>query len=331
MIALFSVRKPARWSRAAMLLTLLAGGLGPSEAWGQKGNRKAPPEDKTLVTRTGIPLKITYFPSQAGEEAPVAVLLHGKSGNRLVWKNFATRLQQETNFAVITVDLSGHGESGSRSSKAASDSGKKSEAGSLKPFEYQAMVADDLETVKRFIFDEHQKQMLNMSKLAIVGADFSAAVAVAYADFDWQKKRYDDAPTFEQRTPRGEDVRGLILLSPEEHVPGLTVAQSAMRLKRLGMPVMIGVAKKDSLDKGAAKKLYEHLTPKKLPEGEKQYAYLIEYEGQLRGTDLLNQENQKVETNMLNFLEKHVSSFPVEWRDRRSRLERDDEDKPAKK
>src|SRR5207248_635364 len=103
--------------------------------------------------------KITYFPSDAGEDAPVAVLLHGKAGNRLVWKNFAARLHQETNFAVITVDLSGHGESGSRSAKS-TNSGKKSEAGAMKPIEAQAMVADDVETVKRFIFDEHEKQNL---------------------------------------------------------------------------------------------------------------------------------------------------------------------------
>jgi pimeloyl-ACP methyl ester carboxylesterase len=310
-----------------LLAGWLAAGLGSTEAWGQKaGNRKLPPEDKTLISKTGIQLKITYFPSDAGEDAPVAVLMHGKAGNRLVWKDFATRLQQETNFAVITVDLSGHGESGSRTSKPSSN-----KKGEIKPIEAQAMVADDIETVKRFIFDEHEKQNLNMAKLVLVGADLSAALAVAYADMDWQKKRYDDAPIFEQQTPKGEDVKALILLSPEEHVPGLTVSQSASRLKRLGLPVMIGVSKADALDKGSAKKLYDNFAPKKGFEPDKQYVYLVEYEGKLRGTDLLGQESQKVETNMLNFLDKHVTPLPIEWRDRRSRLERDDDDDTGKK
>lgn len=317
----FALRRTAFW------FLLLAVGLVATDARGQKdANRKLPPEDKTLITKSGIQLKITYFPSEAGENAPVAVLLHGKGGNRLVWRDFAARLQQETDFAVITVDLSGHGESGSRTSKPAG--GKK---GEMKPIEIQAMVADDIETVKRFIFNEHQEQRLNMAKLVLVGADLSAAVAVAYADADWQKKRYDDAPIFEQQTPKGEDVKALILLSPEEHVNGLTVAQSASRLKRLGLPVMIGVSKKDGLDKGSAKKLYDNFAPKKAVEPDKQYVFLQEYEGQLRGTDLLNQDSQKVERNILNFLDRHVTPLPIEWRDRRSRLERDDDDDGKKK
>ncbi len=321
-----SAHCPLKSRRHSVWFALLVAGatLGvASEGWAQaKTNRKPPAEDKTLATKTGINLRITYFPSVAGEDAPVVVLLHGKSGVRIAWKDFAARLQQETDFAVITVDLSNHGESGSRTGKAAA--GKKNE-GALRPIDYQAMVADDVEAVKRFIYDEHQKKKLNMSKLAIVGADFSAAVAVAFADFDWQKKRFDDAAIAEQRTPRGEDVRGLILLSPEEHVPGLTVAKSAARLRTLNMPVMIGVSKKDSFDKGNAKKIFDLFAPKVPEDPEKQVVYLLTYDGQLRGTDLLGQQNQKVETNMLNFLQKHVAKFPVEWQDRRSRLERDDD------
>lgn len=317
----FALRRTAFW------FWLLAVGLGSTDAWGQKAaNAKQPPEDKTLLTRSGIPLKITYFPSDAGKDAPVVVLLHGKGGNRLVWKDFATRLQQEANYAVITVDLSGHGESGSRMSKPAG--GKK---GEMKPTEVQAMVLDDLETVKRFIYNEHQEQNLNMAKLALVGADLSAAVAVVFADNDWQKKPYDDAPIVEQQTPKGQDVKALILLSPEEHVPGLKVSSSAAVLKRIPMPVMIGVSKKDGLDKGSAKKLYDNFAPKKGFEADKQYVYLQEYDGQLRGTDLLGQDSQKVETNILNFLDRHLTPLPIEWRDRRSRLERDDDDDTGKK
>lgn len=321
-----SALRPLSFPRNPTWFGLLVAGLVlgvASDAWAQaKTNRKPPAEDKTLATKTGLNLRITYFPSTAGEDAPVVVLLHGKSGVRIAWKDFAARLQQETDFAVVTVDLSNHGESGARITKAAA--GKKNE-GALRPIDYKAMVADDLETVKRFIYDEHQKKKLNMSKLAIVGADFSAAVAIAFADLDWQKPRYDDAPTPAQRTPRGEDVRGLILLSPEEQVPGLTVPKSIARLRTLNMPVMIGVSKKDTFDKGNAKKIYDLFAPKASEDPEKQVVYLLTYDGQLRGTDLLGQQNQKVETNILNFLQKHVAKFPVEWQDRRSRLERDDD------
>jgi pimeloyl-ACP methyl ester carboxylesterase len=304
-----------------------AWGLAAAPCWAQTASKKVIGEDKTLVTKLGINIKITYFPSTAGEEAPVAVLLHGKAGNRLVWKDFAGLLQQD-DFAVVTVDLSGHGESGAHFPKPAGG-GKKSEGGVLRAAEYQAMVADDLEAVKKFLFEEHQKKLLNMSKLAIAGADFSAAVAIVFADRDWQKPPYDDAPTLEAKTPRGQDVRALILLSPEEQVPGINATQSLGRLRAVGMQAMIGVAKSDRHDKGSAKKIYDLLAPKKVEDG-KQYVYLIEYEGKLRGTDLFNrkvnpQDAQKVEANMFNFLDKHVKQLPIPWRDRRSRLERDDE------
>jgi len=306
-----------------MLMSACLVHLATSNALAQpKAAKKAPAgEDKTLVTKTGLNLRVTYFRSTQGESAPVVILLHGKGGNRLVWKNFATRLQQEQDFAVVTVDLSGHGESGSRAAKPAG--GKKADA-AISRGEYQAMVADDLETVKRFLMDEHQKGFLNISKLAIGAADFSTAVAIAYADFDWNKKRYDDAPIFAQQTPRGEDVRALILLSPEENAPGLTISQSLTRLRARGVQVMIGVSKDDKPYFANAKKVYEHLAPKKV-DPEQQYVYLVEYDGKLRGTDLLNRGDQKVETNMLNFLDKHVKPLPIEWRDRRSLLERDDD------
>ncbi len=310
---------PVVTSRWKWIVCLLACGLSHStgHAQGQPKAKKPAGEDRTLVSKSGNPVKITYFRSSSGPQASVVMLLHGIAGNRLVWKDFATRLQQDYDYAVVTVDLN-------RAEKAAVG-GKKPEAAAPTRAEYQVMVADDVETVKRFLLEEHQKEMLNVSKLAIVGADFSAAVAIAYADFDWNKKRYDDAPTFAQMTPRGEDVRALILLSPEEKAPGLTINQSLTRLRARGVQVLIGVGKDDRQYAANARKVYEHLAPKKEVDPEQQYVYLVEYDGKLRGTDLLNRKDQKLETNMINFLEKHVKPLPIEWRDRRSRLERDDE------
>lgn len=334
-----TMRTLVTWNTVRCILSLaLAAGVSLAAAAtpafaqpAKKGNIKPKPVDVTRTSeRSGIDIKMTYFPSEKGEDAAVVVLLHGKGGNRLVWRKFALKLQEE-NFAVITVDLSGHGESGSRLPKNTPAVSKK-DSGTLRPPEFQAMVGDDLEVVKDYILELHAKQELNATRLAIVGADFSAAVAIAFADFDWQKPRYDDAPDFEERTPRGEDVRALILLSPEDHAPGINLQQACFRLRALGMPVMVGVSKKDKLA-GAAKKVYDHFAPKKTGEGDKQYVYLMEYAGQDRGTDLLNREDQRVELNMLAFLQKHLDALEYPWRDRRSRLDLGDgdEETPKKK
>lgn len=312
----------------ALLLGLLATGVTAHAQGAKPGAAKNIFEQKTLTTRDGESIHCTYFPSKAGKNAPVAVLLHGSRGNRLVWQTgvgnapgFAQALQAN-DFAVLTVDLRKHGENiaGAGGAPAAN---KKSEPVRLTLRDYQAMVLGDLEAVKKFLLDEHESQKLNVNKLAIVGAEFSAAVALAYFEVDWSKQPYDDAPVPAQRTPRGQDVRGLILLSPDATVPGLVTTGATQGIRLLNGPVsvMIGVGTKDDKDKGAAEKLADVICPQcsDKKEGETPYMYLEKYDTKLRGTDLLN-KGLKVELAMYNFLDKFVKNAPGEWRTRKSPL-----------
>lgn len=282
---------------------------------------KAVSEDLVLRTKDNVAINITYFPSSAGKNAPVAVLLHGDKGNRLLWHTgtgnipgFAPALQMN-DFAVVTVDLRGHGQNIAGDGGAAA-SNKKADAPKPTARDYQAMVVGDMEAVKKFLYDENQKEMLNMNKLAIVGAEFSAAVALAYTDLDWSKEPYDDAPVFAQRTPKGQDVRALILISPDATVPGLVTNTAAQRIRALQMPVMIGVGSKDSSDRNAANKLSEQLSPKQL---EKPHVFLEKYDSKLRGLNLLN-KGLPIEQQMYKFLDEYVKKAPGEWRNRKSPL-----------
>jgi pimeloyl-ACP methyl ester carboxylesterase len=310
--------------RRCSWLLLSAAGLWlvlPSAAPAQGTKTQAPKADfeaVTFLTKDGGQLKGTYFPSKAGPNAPVAILLHGKGGNRLPWQvgrgqvpSFAAALQQN-DFAVITLDLRHHGESVGTPA-----AGSKKNEVKLSPRDHQAMVEFDLEAVKKFLFEEHQKRKLNMNKLAIVGADFTAAVALAYAEFDWSKAPYDDAPVLAQRTPRGQDVKALVLISPETSVPGLVTNQAINRLRGMKMPVMVAVGKKDKLDRGSAKKLSEQLMPNKdeMPP----HVFLQEYDTTARGTELLNL-GLGVEQHMYRFLDDYLKKQPGEWRDRKSPL-----------
>jgi alpha-beta hydrolase superfamily lysophospholipase len=287
----------------------------------QATRKKINSEDKVLTTKDNVRINVTYFPSAAGKNAPVAVLLHGKGGNRLAWHvgsgqipGFAPALQTN-DFAVVTVDLRGHGQNIASDGGAAA-ANKKSDTQKLTARDYQAMVAGDMEAVKRLIFDEHQKEMLNMNKLAIVAADFSTAVALNYAELDWSKEPYDDAAVPSQRTPRGQDVRALVLISPDGTVPGLPTNTAAARIRALQMPVMIGVGDKDSLDRNAAKKLHELLAPKQT---DKPHVFFETYASKLRGLDLLN-KGVGLEKQMYTFLDEYVKKSPGEWRNRKSPL-----------
>lgn len=305
--------RPDRTTPWSLLVLALCLPLATSSAArAQAPPKKATTEDRTLAAKDGANIAITYFKSTVGQDASVVVLLHGKGGNRQIWKSYAEALQK-ADFAVITVDLRGHGESAGATGGAAT--GKKNDPSSPKAKDYAAMVAGDMEAVKKFLFEEHQKKQLNMNKLAIVASDISTPVAIAYTELDWEKKPYDDAPTLAQQTPRGQDVQALVLLSPESTAPGINVTRSLGVIRVLGRPVMLGVGSKNKADLTAANKMYELLAPKK-----EEYVYLEKYETPLEGTNLLG-KNLKVEAHIFNFLNKHLKDYKSDWRDRRSKLD----------
>lgn len=294
----------------------------------EKNAEELKERQETLVTKDGFAIAATYWPSALKQDASVVVLLHGANGNQLDWATLPKKLQDE-GYAVLAIDLRGHGqskgtaasgESVDTKSKTKSKTTSKSsvDAGSLKAGDYQAMVLGDMEAVKAFVFSEHQQQKLNMNKMGIIGAGLGAAVALKYAAVDWAKKPHSDGPVGNQ-TPRGQDVRALVLLSPDSEIGGLPLpdAIKALRVPALQVAMMYAVGKKDKADKGQAKKLYDiAVTPIDKNEGR---MYLQEYESPARGTALLT-KNRTVETHIVNFLKKHLQEVRSEWRDRESRL-----------
>lgn len=288
-----------------------------------------------IVTKDGLPLSAMYWPSRLKAQGGVVVLLHGLSGNQLDWGKLPDTLQG-AGYAVIAVDLRGHGQSTGKlgaandavEAKAKSKSKAKPskaavESTTLKARDFQAMVQLDMKAVKQFIFSEHQKQMLNMNKTAIIGAGLGATVALKFAEFDWLQEPYNDGPIGNQ-TPRGQDVRALVLLTPDADVSGLPLpdAVKVLRAPLFNVAIMFGVGNKDKQDKGQTKKLYDlAITPDKNIDR----MYLQEYNSTARGCGLLGR-NLPVEQNILKFLEAHLSSVQSEWRDRESRVGK----KPAK-
>jgi pimeloyl-ACP methyl ester carboxylesterase len=275
-------------------------------------------EERELITRDELRLKITYYKSPAvpnGEDTPVVVLLHGKKGSRQQWKDLATDLQQKGDFAVVAVDLRGHGQSLLP---------KKSEV--LKKADYQNMVSFDMEAVKEFLLEEHQKKHLNINKLGIVACDFSASVALLYTELDWEKTPYDDSPSDADKTPRGQDVQALVLITPDASTPGLVTHKSVIAVKARQRPVVICVSKNNPQEVSAATKMYEQLSPprkdKEKEEQKEEPPYLWKYEGNLSGMDLVTR-NPQIRGHIFTFLSKYVREIPSEWRDRRSRLDRE--------
>jgi hypothetical protein len=312
------------WNRPACVAFAALLAVFVSSAVAQDTKSKSG-EDKVLTAIDGWQIHITYFKSTLGKDAPVVILLHNKGGNRLVWNPFAQKLN-DAGYAVVTVDLRKHGQS---TGVLAEDAGetKKTQAGGdatdLSKADYVLMGAD-LEAIKQFLYDEHQQESLNMRRTAIVAPEMSTPITVAFTQNDWLKKPAPDAPTLAARTPRGQDIQALVIISPESTVNGVT--GTTQLLNTLKEPNLLGwgniaflfcVGKKDGLDKRQADKLYRQVSNPKTEDR----VYKQEYDTNFRGTDLIG-KNLKVEDHILVFLDKHLKNLDgpaYDWRDRKPR------------
>jgi len=281
-----------------------------------------PPVDQVLRAKDGFPIAITYYESPLGQEAPAVILLHMKGENRLVWKDgLAEKLQQE-GFAVVAVDLRRHGDS--KRNAGAVGTANRNRRTRLTVRDHKAMVLYDLEAVKSFLMKQHHAKKLNVRKTAIVAPEFSAPIAVEFTRRDWLKEPYDDAPTAAARTPRGQDIRALVLMSPKESVRGVIPGRSWIDVAkpRWGIHFLVMYGTQDVVDRGRdAQSIRRKLLTGNRKSKKQVRVYEAKYNTKLRGTDMLDRV-PKIETHFMGFLKKHVKDLPGQWVDRRSRLER---------
>lgn len=311
--------------RLFVLTCLTALVLAPSLATAQKPGKKD--EDKgtpeVVESKTdGLPIHFTYIAADPAkveggtESAPVVILIHGAKGDRLIWENKPTNFKKRTmaqtlrdeGFAVVTVDMRGHGESKLPDEKPIGNS------------DY-AKMAGDIEAVKAFLLTEHQAKKLNIAKLGIVAADDFAPVALNYAMIDWQKPDYDDAPVPSRRTPRGRDVKAVGLLSPTLQSGNVKAMKPLVFLKnpRVEIAAYIGVGTDDPSDDKTAERIAKQFRTEKSPDDN----FLFEkYNTRLRGTDLIGQAKMKTELHLMLFLKKSLQELEIPWRNRQSRIAR---------
>ena len=190
--------------------------VGPSDR-----GKVAKPENVKLTTKDGVELEITYYASSEGKQAVPVVLLHDFKESRAVFNSLAESLQapegeDAASLAVVTVDFRGHGDS-----KTVRSPGGRTfqlDAARLQTPDFQAMVAFDMEAVRKFLVTKNDAGELNLNKLCIVGSGLGANVALYWAARDWS------APPLAVGK-QGQDVKALVLVSPYWNYRGLALAE----------------------------------------------------------------------------------------------------------
>ena len=291
---------------AAPLLAAAAVLSGGSPTFARQDSAPTP---ERVQTPDGWVLPVNYFaPKDAGRETPVVILLAGENGNRNLWNAYAAELAR-SGFAVAAPDLRKQGESTYR--------GQPARNSRRTPRDYQAMVALDLEAVKDYLLEKHQAGQLNVRKLGIVAAREAAPLALTFAHRDYMKQPLPDAPDPAMRTPRGQDVRAMVMLSPDEAVRGVTpgVLANDLRNELWNIAYLTIVGDQDAEGVDAGEGLHERLSAGR----EDPRMQFDRVPGiPLKGTDLLRLPPVRV--RITKFLTEFVKDRPEPWRDRRGNL-----------
>lgn len=277
------------------------------------------PETEQLKTKDGVELAITYYRSSAGRDAAPVVMIHDYNQGRAGYNRLALRLQKpekddkHESFAVVTVDLRGHGDSKQQRVQGRT---RTLEAAKLKKPDMQAMVLSDMEAVRKFLVSENDAGRLNLNRLSVVGTGLGASVAMNWTAVDWTVPQL-------ATVKQGKDIKAAVLVSPRWSNKGLSM-KNPLRVPgmREKLAVLILYGSKDRRVTSDAKRIYKQLeryhkdeiTPSggKLPP-------LAEFgpETDLQGSDWLKQSGKKGEDLILRFLTRYAVEPEFEYLKRR--------------
>jgi len=215
-------------------IALLFGGLAtnapaqtPKE---QKSARDPNVQTVPVPTLDHAELSGTYYRGTGGRDTPCVMMIHdrGKDSSRAEWDALARALQKE-GFAVLTLDLRGHGKSTTVTKDfwspqfANIKSGFKgpglakttSITSDFKPG-YWPWLAQDLAAGRRFLDLKNDAGELNSGSIIVIGAGEGASLGMLWVATEFERQYLVGfLPLKSQGTPRlgGDDIAGCVWIS----------------------------------------------------------------------------------------------------------------------
>ena len=296
----------ARIALVVIGLLLAAAFSRQARAADDEKDKPLPPEDTVLTTSDRVTIAATFYPSKLKKAVPV-ILLHAAKGNRHDFEGFALQLQR-AGHAVAVPDLRGHGESSRGTDR----------PGELRPADYLAIVepGGDLETIKQFLMAKNNAGEINIEKLCVVGVEMGAVVAINWAARDWSWPALAIGK-------QGEDVKALVLISPEWSYKGLRINEAVAHPNvRQDLAVLLVVGKRNGKLLKEAQRLHSALEKYHAPAaGDAQTLALHTPQTALQATRLLNEKSMHVGDTILKFIDARLAKQPIPWSERKSPLQ----------
>lgn len=298
------------------VLILVSGGTSSAYAQPEDDDSKPKQEDVVLPTKDGVQLYCTYYNGLKKKESTPVILLHDYKGNRHDWDNLALELQKTHGFAVVSVDLRGHGDSTVRKGQ-----DKRLEADEMPIFEFPQMVGSDLETIKSFLMEKNNEGKLNIDKLSICGAGMGALVGMLWTKQDWS---WPVLATGKQ----GQDVKAVFMLSPLFGFKGMTMQNISTTPDVLSrVSIYVAVGKSDSKNLTESTRVYNLFKPfHRSTRPEDKDLFFEKVETKLQGTKLLSEPtlgmvdsaDGKSAGHIAQFLDVRAATQPYPWVQRKT-------------
>ena len=230
-----------RWIFLLLLLSLAPTG------WAQNYR------NMRLMTADDVGIAGAFYPAST-TNAPAVLLLHGFGQNRDEWSAFAPLLQRN-GFAVLAIDLRGHGGSNRRVTRMGP---QLVDINNFTARDYPTMMLD----VNAAVDWLAEQPELNRQRLAIIGAGAGANLALRYAVVN-------------------DELAGLVLLSPGMNYRGLRADDAITKIGQV--PLRIIVSREDNFAFESSTRLIEI----RKEEGRATDKDLLVCTGNLFGTELI--------------------------------------------
>ncbi|MDA1050980.1 MAG: alpha/beta fold hydrolase [Planctomycetota bacterium] len=302
-----------------------------SICFGQRGPEeelKIPgPETLTVMASDGVPIRCSYYAGgfvqtpgekkdkpkiekKPGKEVVPVILLHGWEGRRRDFDELASTLQTRGH-AVIVPDLRGHGDS--TTYQDANGLLKEIDRDRMRSTDMAGMLLD-VEVAKKFFLEKNNAGEVNIELLCVIGADVGAIVAVNWAAFDWARRQL---PAFKQ----GQDVKALVLVSPQESHKGFSLTKALnYPVVQKSLSIMLIVGEEDRTASREAKSIHARLERMRDEPADPKDPDLVYLKPNttLQGTQLIKFPSLPLRNTIANFIEQRLvrkaGDFP--WTDR---------------
>jgi len=215
----------------AVIATIMTVAWSPSAA-AQRTKKAAPlpkPRAVKLPTKDGFELSGVYFGSNQEKAAVPVIIVHDWEGQKAPYGTLCLMLQQ-AGCAVLAFDYRGHG--GSREFIDRAGRSQQLEPKTMGKREVAQIVQLDLESAKAFLRDQNNEGTLNLNALVIIGIREGSVLGAVWAQRDWK------FPSVGSRK-QGQDVKALVLISPERLVKGIPIDIVLGDPQIAALPIMV--------------------------------------------------------------------------------------------